>query len=96
LSTTAYLFLALGLIALLVSVSVISLWKHKQAGTGRVQLLGASAVFHTELEPEGTVLIQGELWRARSLDGTSIAAQQSVEVARVEGHLLLMKRPDES
>ncbi len=86
--TTTYLLLALGLLALLIIVSVISLWKHKKAGIGRIQLLGAPGVVHTDLDPEGAVLIQGELWSARSIDGTTIAAQQPIQVVRVEGHLL--------
>ena len=88
----SYLFLALTFIALLIIVSVISLWKHKKAGSGRIQLLGAAGTVHTDLDPEGAVLIQGELWRARSIDGTTIVAQQPVEVVRVEDHLVLVKR----
>ena len=90
--TTTYLLLAIGLLALLIIVSVISLWKHKKAGIGRIQLLGAAGVVHTDLDPEGAVLIEGELWSARSIDGTTIPAQQPIEVVRVEGHLLLVKR----
>lgn len=91
-SAFAYLLLALGLAALFLAIGGISLWKHKKSGTGRVQLLGATAYAQTELDPEGAVLIAGELWRARSFDGTSIAADQQVEVVQVQGHLLLVKR----
>ena len=90
--TTTYLLLAIGFLALLIIVSVISLWKHKKAGIGRIQLLGAAGVVHTDLDPEGAVLIAGELWSARSIDGTTIPAQQPIEVVRVEGLLLLVKR----
>lgn len=91
-SASAYLLLALGLTALLLAIAGISLWKHKKSGIGRVQLLGATAYAQTELDPEGAVLLAGELWRARSLDGTSIAANEQVEVVKVQGHLLLVKR----
>ena len=91
-SASAYLLLALGLAALFLAIAVISLWKHKKSGMGPVQLLGASAYAQTELNPEGAVLIAGELWRARSLDGTSIAANEQVEVVQVQGHLVLVKR----
>ena len=91
-SASAYLLLALGLTALLLAIAGISLWKHKRSGMGRVQLLGATAYAQTELDPEGAVLIAGELWRARSFDGTSIAANEQVEVVKVQGHLLLVKR----
>ncbi|HEU4477152.1 MAG TPA: NfeD family protein [Pyrinomonadaceae bacterium] len=89
---STYLLLALGLLALLIIVSVISLWKHKRAGIGRIQLLGATGVVHRDLDPEGAVLIEGELWSARSIDGTTIPAQQPIEVVSVKGHLLLVKR----
>ncbi|HKR61401.1 MAG TPA: NfeD family protein [Pyrinomonadaceae bacterium] len=89
---TNYLLLILGVAALLTIAGVISLWKHKKSGTGKIQLLGAPAVAETELDPEGTVLIAGELWRARSVDGTTIPASQRVEVAGIEGHLVLVKR----
>lgn len=91
-SASAYLLLALGLAALFLAIAVISLWKHKKSSMGPVQLLGARAHAQTELNPEGAVLIAGELWRARSLDGTSIAANEQVEVVQVQGHLLLVKR----
>ena len=91
-SASTYLLLGLGLAALLLAIAVISLWKHKKSGTGRIQLLGTPAIVHTQLEPEGAVLIDGELWRARSLDGTTIAVKERVRVVRVEGHLVIVKR----
>lgn len=89
--TRPYLLLALAFIALIIAAAVISLWKHKKAGIGRIQLLGATGIVHTDLNPEGAVLIAGELWSARSIDGTTIAAEKPVKVVRVEGHLLLVK-----
>ena len=91
-SASAFLILALGLAVLFLAIVSISLWYHKKSGMGRVQLLGARGYAQTELDPEGAVLIAGELWRARSLDGTLIAAQEPVEVVQVQGHLLLVKR----
>ena len=91
-SASAYLLLALGLAALFLAIAGISLWKHKKSARGPIQLLGATAYAQTELDPEGAVLIAGELWRARSFDGTTIAANERVEVVQVQGHLLLVKR----
>lgn len=82
----------IAVIAGLLAAAVMALSRHKKSGTGEIQLIGAEALVHSELTPEGAVLIEGELWRARSLDGTSIAAQVRVEVAEVDGHLLLVKR----
>ena len=70
----------------------MALSRHKKSGTGRIQLLGAEAYVQSQLNPEGAVLIDGELWRARSEDGTSIAAHEKVEVVAIDGHLLLVKR----
>ena len=91
-SASAYLLLAFGLAAIFLAIAGVSLWKHKKSGMGPIQLLGARAYAQTELDPEGAVLIAGELWRARSLDGTKIAADEQVEVVQVQGHLLIVKR----
>ena len=76
----------------LAAIGLMALSRHKKSGTGRIQLLGAQAYVESQLNPEGAVLIQGELWRARSEDGTCIAAEERVEVVAVDGHLLLVRR----
>ncbi|HEV2912351.1 MAG TPA: NfeD family protein [Pyrinomonadaceae bacterium] len=78
-----------GLTVLVAMGAVAALSRHKKAGTGRLELVGAMAVVETALRPEGSVLVCGELWRAR-------APQQSVTVERgarvrvmgASGHLL--------
>jgi membrane-bound serine protease (ClpP class) len=92
LSAFSYLLVAVGLAGLFLSIAGISLWKHKKSGIGRIQLVSAQGLAQTDLDPEGTVLIAGELWQARSFDGTKIAANEGVEVLEVQGHLLLVKR----
>ena len=91
-SVFTFLLVTVGLAILLATAVGISLWKHKKSGSGKVQVLGANGLVESELNPEGTVLIGGELWRARSLDGTTIPAHQQVEVAGLDGHLVLVKR----
>jgi membrane-bound serine protease (ClpP class) len=94
LSAKTYFLIVFAIFAiatLLIATAIISLWRHKKSGTGRIQLLGARAIVQSDLSPEGAVLIAGELWRARSLDGTTIAVNQQVAVVQVEGHLLLVK-----
>ena len=80
------------LLAALVALAFMVLSRHKKSGTGQIQLLGAEGLVQAELRPEGAVLIKGELWRARSIDGTNIAVQERVEVAAVDGHLIVVKR----
>lgn len=86
----AILVTCLGLLlAVLAAVS-----RHKKSAAGKLSLIGSSALITSELNPEGAVLVGGELWRARSTDGTRIAAQTSVHVVDLQGHLLLVKRSD--
>lgn len=63
-------------------------WKVK---TGREGLVGQLGYARTQLEPEGMVFVDGELWRGVSMDG-SVAVAGSVEVVKVHG-LSLFVRP---
>ena len=91
-SATTYFLLVLGLGSLLALGVVISLWRHKKSGIGAVLLVGKQAIAQTDLTPEGSVLIDGELWRAVSLDGTTIAFEERVEVTRINGLVLIVRR----
>ncbi len=44
-----------------------------------------------KLNPEGMIKARGELWRAKSEDGTTIPAQREVEVVRAETLMLYVK-----
>jgi len=65
--------------------------RHKKSATGEIRLIGSRAQVDSSLTPEGTVLIQGELWRARSADGRDIASQTTVKVVGMSGYLLLVE-----
>ena len=73
-------------------LSVVGMSRHKKSATSEVQLIGSRAQVDAELSPEGTVLVDGELWRARSADGTIIAPRTIVEVVGLSEHLLLVRR----
>lgn len=60
--------------------------------TGAAGLLDAAGVARTALEPEGEVLVQGELWRAVAVGGGSIPAGAPVRVVGVEGLTLRVER----
>jgi membrane-bound serine protease (ClpP class) len=60
--------------------------------TGQEQLVGQEGVVRSSLDPEGYVLVHGELWRARSTDGP-IPAGERVEVAGIGDELVLEVRP---
>ena len=66
--------------------------RHKKSATSEIELIGSRGQVDAELDPEGTVLIHGELWRARSADGTNIASHTMVQVVGLSEHLLLVER----
>ena len=74
-----------------ISVLVLALWRHKRASAGEVKLIGELGQVETELDPEGTVIVCGELWRAKSSDGASIPAHTRVRAVGIQGHLVLVE-----
>ena len=54
-------------------------------------LLGSSAIVDQPLNPEGTVIVHGELWNACSSHGQLIVAQTRVRVVRLRDHLLVVE-----
>ncbi len=73
------------LVALLFLIAAAS--RHKKAAVSRLDLIGMVARAVTDLEPEGSVLIEGELWRARSRAG-NFRRGARVRVVGSTGHLL--------
>ena len=79
--------------ALAVAV-LAALSRHKKAGSGDVKLIGEIATVETRLAPEGTVIVNGELWRARSNDGSFISSHARVRVVGFENILALVEPYD--
>jgi len=67
----------------------------KPAVTGREGLIGALAQARSALEPDGTVMVKGELWDASALDAP-IAEGEWVEIVAVEGFRLTVKKAPRS
>ena len=86
-------FAAVLLCACVVTVAVVIALasRHKKSATDKLNLIGAVAFVETDLEPEGSVLVQGELWRARLRTGTAKARASRVRVVGASGHLLLVE-----
>ncbi|HEU4389962.1 MAG TPA: NfeD family protein [Blastocatellia bacterium] len=59
--------------------------------TGEAGMLGLHGKAQTNIAPEGTVFVRGEIWRARSQ--SEIAAGETVRVAKLDG-LTLVVEPD--
>jgi membrane-bound ClpP family serine protease len=80
-----------GIVTALATVLVAALYHHKKGSTRDIKLLGETAQVDTKLDPEGTVLVQGELWRATSSSGASISRQTRVRIVGFQEHLLLVE-----
>jgi len=64
----------------------------RKVTTGAEGLVGAVGVARTDLAPEGTVMVQGELWKARAAEGKgSLAAGSRIKVLAVEGFELTVE-----
>lgn len=62
----------------------------RRSVAGTEGLIGAAGETVTALAPEGRVLAQGEVWKARGLEG-DIPAQEPVEVVSIEGLTLVVR-----
>ncbi len=84
--TIAVFVLGLLLIAL---ISFLSL--RKRFANRDLRLIGEAARVETTLMPDGTVIIGGELWPARSIDGLVIASRRRVRVVSFDDLSLLVE-----
>ena len=73
-------------------VTVLSL--RKRFSNPELQLVGTSAHVETTLSPDGTVIVGGELWPARSSDGLIITRQRAVKVVGVDDICLIVEACD--
>jgi membrane-bound serine protease (ClpP class) len=86
-----------GILVLTITLSlaiVIALYRHKKASSGSIHVVGETGEVASDLAPEGTVIVHGELWRARSGDGSTVVAETRVQVVGIDG-LLLVVDPSE-
>ncbi len=72
------------------AVSKALLAQKRQPSTGREALIGKRAIVRAPLEPEGFVLLAGELWKARAAEGT-IGLGETVEVIGLEGFTVIVR-----
>ena len=87
----ALLVTILAVVAALATVLVVALYHHKKSGAGDIKLIGEVARVDTTLDPEGTVIVVGELWRAKSKSGGVIATNTRVRVVGFEDHLAVVE-----
>jgi membrane-bound ClpP family serine protease len=84
----------LGFIGALSLALVVALWRYKKSRLGSGRLIGKTASVSTSLNPDGSVLVDGELWPARSTEGELITAGSRVRVVEVQDHGVLVERCD--
>lgn len=87
--TTWQIALTAALIAgLVLALIIVAMSRHKKGGVGELDLLGAVASVETSLAPEGSVLVRGELWRARSRTGENLERGRVVRIVGASQYLL--------
>ena len=79
------------LILALPFVLLVAYLSHRKKASGELDLIGMPAVSHTPLNPEGAVLVRGELWQARSVDGIPLQPDVRLRVVGQVKHLLLVE-----
>ncbi len=89
-SITAVIAVAIAFIAHRIIITY-----NKPSIIGTEALLGQKAIVIEDLNPEGKILIEGEIWKARTIDNTRIPAGQKVVVKNVEGLTLLVEKSGE-
>jgi len=76
------------ILVILVLVALRS--RHHKRYPVTAQLINSSGVVEQSLTPLGAVLVHGELWLARSLDGSHIPANTQVIVVGTDNHIILV------
>jgi membrane-bound serine protease (ClpP class) len=79
---------AVFIVGLVLALVVVAMSRHKKSGTGDFDLLGALGLVQTNLAPEGSVLVRGELWRARSRTGALVEQGRAVRIVGASQYLL--------
>src|SRR5882672_6864637 len=81
-------------ITFLLAVLVTGLSRHKRLASRRLNVMGAIGTIETTLNPEGVVIVNGELWRARSNNGKTTNSKNKIHVVGAQAHLLLVEVVD--
>ncbi len=87
----AALVIACALFSALVAGVIAALYHHKKTSAADIKLLGEIARVDKRLDPDGTVLVSGELWPAKSIDNAIIPSQSQVQVVGFQDHIALVR-----
>lgn len=92
-ATLTIAILSLLLLAFIAYIALSS--RHKKASRAPFDLIGRAGSVERELNPEGHVIVDGELWPARSRDGGRVARGLHVRVVGARGLALEVELFDE-
>lgn len=83
------------LVGCLAVVSIIAIVRsqRRKPAAGRETMVGQTAVVQTTLDLEGTVLVEGELWHARTKK-LRLNPGAKVTVVKIDGLTLLVKEKE--
>jgi len=76
---------------LLLALFIVALSRHKKSAGSALNIVGATGLVESALNPEGAVIIKGELWRARVQNGSAVQIRARVRVVGMQGHLVLVE-----
>jgi membrane-bound serine protease (ClpP class) len=68
--------------------------KRRKSVTGEAGMIGLKGVAHTDIDPEGSVIVHGELWKARAAGRIPQGAR--VRVREIEGLTLVVESAQET
>jgi membrane-bound ClpP family serine protease len=81
----------LGVLLFIINRAIIPDFRRKSV-TGQEGMIGLQGSVIKTLSPIGTVLVEGEHWKAKSVDGKLIRTDESVQVVEVDRLTLLVRR----
>lgn len=81
----------IGTLLFLIHRAIIPDFRRKPV-TGQEGMIGLQGEVIKTLNPIGTVSLEGEHWKAKSVDGGMIRVNESVEVVEVDGLTLWVRR----
>lgn len=82
---------AASLIVFVPVMTVVRRARKPIAAEVKAELVGEGGEVRSVLNPEGFVLVDGELWRARTEDGSRMRVGETVTVSRIDGTVLIVR-----
>ena len=89
--TLVQMLAGLALVLLILAIYLAFLSRHKKSATGAINLTGSRGVVQTRLDPDGAILVDGELWPARASDGGVLEEGQTVRVRGLDGPIVIVE-----